>query len=141
MSRLPSRRHWPRRPLPGFGRRRQRGDTRKPIGRDFSDSRIESKDRRWWAVALVVGVLTALAMVHVRVRLIEEGYQRAAAVERVEMLLARRQVLKAETGALRNRDRLTALARERGFEKPQREFWMAQFAEHRTTLRPMELRP
>ncbi len=137
MNHVMTLRNGPRRPLFGFLRQRRRGDTRSPIGRDFSDSRVEPQGRRWWAAALVAGVLASLVMVHIRVRLIEEGYQRAAAIERVEMLLAKRQVLKAETGTLRNRGRLTALASERGFEKPQREIWLSQLAEPR----PTELRP
>jgi hypothetical protein len=137
MNQMLTRRMNPRRPLSGFLRRRRRDDTRAPIGRNFSDSGIASPARRWWAAVLAAGVLAALAIVHVRVRLIEEGYLRAAAVERVETLLAARQRLKAQTGALRNRDRLTALASERGFEKPRREIWLSQRPEpRRTELRP-----
>ena len=127
-----TRRMRPRRPLFGLGRRRRRVDGKTPIGRDFSGIRLTTPDRRWWAIALAVGVLAALAIVHVRVRLIEEGYLRAAAVERVETLLAKRQRLKAEVGTLRNRDRLNAFANERGFDKPQREIWLSP----RTELRP-----
>lgn len=129
-------------PLTGRLRRRRRADTRAPIGRDFSDSRIATSGRRWWAGLLAGGVLAALLMVHVRVRLIEEGYQRAAAIEKIEVLLAKRQVLKAETGALRNRNRLTSLAAERGFGKPQREIWLSQpTGRRRVEQQPTELRP
>ena len=75
--------------------------------------------------------MAARAVVDVRVRLIEEGYVRAAAVERVETLLAKRQRLKAQVGSLRDRNRLTALASERGFEKPEREIWLSPSPELR----------
>ena len=131
MNQVLARRNRSRWAQPSRFRRHRRTDTRAPIGRDFSESPIASPGRRWWAAILAVGVLAALLVVHVRVRLIEEGYRRAAAVEQVEILLARRQVLKAETGALRNRNRLTALAAERGFAKPQREIWPAPLIELR----------
>lgn len=127
----------------GFVRRHRRHDTRSPIGRDFAHSRAASPARRWWAAVLVAGVLAALGVVHVRVRLIEEGYLRAAAVERVETLLAERQLLKARVEALRSPDRLTALAKERGFGTPEREIWLSQRTQrHQSTdPRPAEQRP
>jgi len=132
MKQVVARRHRRRSRGSGWFGRRRRVNTRAPIGRDFADSQIRSANRLWWAALLVAGMLTALLLVHVRVRLIDEGYQRAAALERVEALMARRQVLRAETGALRDRNRLMTLALERGFDKPQQEIWLAA----RSELRP-----
>jgi len=112
---------------PVLSRRAQR---KRPVSspsrrRNFAGTRLSPRHRSGRALALAAVVLAALVVVHVRVRVIEEGYLRVAAIERVETLLEQRQRLKADIGALKNHERLTALAAELGFQRPQHEIWLA----------------
>jgi cell division protein FtsL len=77
---------------------------------------------RWQAGLLIGAVIALLAVVHVRVQLIGQGYQLAQAVERVDELIVERQRLKARVGALRNPERLNEHAGRLGLAQPVREF-------------------
>lgn len=103
-----------RRPVRGSGRARQL------IGRDV-EGRLPAISGRWKMGLLLGAVLALLAVVHVRVRTIDQGYQLAQAVERVDQLVVERQRLRARLGALRNRQRLAEHAERLGFARPERE--------------------
>jgi hypothetical protein len=105
----------------GERRAAQRRAPRDLIGRDFA-----SDGRRWrvpiWLIpGLVVGgVFAALAIAHVRVELIGQGYRRYSAVERLQALEEERRTLTARVRELRDPARLAAQAEKLGFSQPER---------------------
>ncbi len=104
-----------------FGGKSHPGRARRMIGRDIEGSLFPSVSGRWQAGLLVGAVIALLAVVHVRVQIIEQGYLRAQAVERVDELMIERQRLKARVGALLNRDRLNAYATKLELAQPEHE--------------------
>jgi hypothetical protein len=73
--------------------------------------------------AVLIGVLTlmaALALSALRIDLIRQGYDLAAAMHEEKNLLERHRVLTARVRSLRDPARLARLAEELGFERPDR---------------------
>ncbi len=101
--------------------RRGLGDARHLIGRDFANDAPRSRIPIWWIPGIVVGgVFAALAIAHVRVELIGQGYKRYSAVERLQALEEEQRSLTARVRELRDPARLAALAREMGLSRPDR---------------------
>jgi hypothetical protein len=105
------------------GRRRQRslGDARHLVGRDFGNVGPRRRIPIWLIPGFAIGaVFAALALVHVRVELIDQGYKRYSAVERLQALEEEQRILTARVGELRDPARLAALAEEMGLSRPDR---------------------
>ena len=66
------------------------------------------------------GVAAALIIAHLRVELIQQGYQRASNVKRTHQLEEEQQNLAARVRELRDPARLAALAKEMGLTRPER---------------------
>ena len=103
----------------------QRGAPRRSphelIGRDFASDGRRSRIPIWLIPGLVVGgVFAALAIAHVRVELIGQGYRRYSAVERLQALEEEKRALTARVRELRDPARLAAQAEELGFSQPER---------------------
>ena len=91
------------------------------VGREMSHLRSPKPIPIWALGCGIAGaVFAALAIVHVRVVLIEQGYARAAAVERETELTEKRRLLTAEVRRLRNPARLATLAQEFELSRPER---------------------
>jgi len=107
------------------GPRRQRGarrpgDARNWVGRDLAGALPRRRTPIWWIPGIVVGlVFAALAIVHVRVELIGQGYKRYSAVERLQALEEEKRNLTAHVRELRDPARLAELAREMGLSRPE----------------------
>ena len=99
--------------------RRGLGDARHLIGRDLANDAPRSRIPIWLIPGIAVGgVFAALAIAHVRVELIGQGYKRYSAVERVQALEEEQRSLTARVRQLRDPTRLAALAREMGLSRP-----------------------
>ncbi len=91
------------------------------IGRDLAKDAPHRRIPIWMIPGIVIGaVFAALAIVHVRVELIDQGYKRYSAVERIQALEEEKQSLTAQVRELRDPTRLTKLAREMGLSRPDR---------------------
>jgi hypothetical protein len=113
----------PRFSLPRRKQRRSRslGDPRHLIGRDLANNTPRRRIPLWLIPGIVVGgVFAALAIAHVRVELIGQGYERYSAVERLQSLEEEKRILTAQVRELRDPARLTRLAREMGLSRPDR---------------------
>jgi hypothetical protein len=112
----------PFRPKPHNHRGRSRlGDARCLVGRDLARGTARRRIPLWLIPGIVVGgVFAALAIVQVRVELIDQGYKRYSAVERLQALEEERRSLTAQVRELRDPARLTRLAREMGLSRPDR---------------------
>jgi hypothetical protein len=111
---LPPERHHHR-------RRRDPRNARILVGRDLSNDAPDRRIPIWLIPGVVVGaVFAALALVHVRVELIDQGYKRYSAVERLQDLEEEKRTLTAHVRELRDPVRLTRLAREMGLSRPDR---------------------
>jgi len=97
------------------------GDARLLVGRDLANDVPHRRIPLWLIPGLVVGaVFAALAIVRVRVELIDQGYKRYSAVERLQHLEEEKRILTAQVRELRDPARLARLAREMGFSRPDR---------------------
>jgi len=110
------------------------GNARRLIGRDVSGGALRRRIPVWLIPGISVGaVFAALAIAHVRVELIDQGYKRYSAVERLQALEEEKRALTARVGELRDPARLAKLAQKMGLARP----------DHVITLAPPgdELRP
>ncbi len=99
--------------------RRGLGDARHLIGRDLANDAPRRRIPIWLIPGIAVGgVFAALAIAHVRVELIGQGYKRYSAVERLQALEEEQRSLAARVRELRDPARLAALAREMGLSRP-----------------------
>ncbi|MCH8890771.1 MAG: hypothetical protein IH827_06820 [Myxococcales bacterium] len=95
------------------------GDARNLIGRDLAIDAPRSRLPIWLIPGIAVGgVFAALAIAHVRVELIGQGYKRYSAVERLQALEEEKRNLTAHVRELRDPARLAKLAREMGLSRP-----------------------
>jgi len=98
---------------------RRRRDGRQLIGRDFSRDLPRRRIPLWLIPGIVIGgVFAALAIAHVRVELIGQGYKRYSAVERLQALEEEKRILTARVRELRDPARLAKLAHEMGLSRP-----------------------
>jgi hypothetical protein len=101
--------------------KRELREARRLIGRDLVNTAPRRQIPIWLIPGIVVGgVFAALAIAHVRVELIGQGYQRYSAVERLQALEEERRILTAQVRELRDPARLAKLAREMGLSRPDR---------------------
>ena len=101
--------------------RRDLGDARPLVGRDLANGAPRRRIPIWLIPGIVVGgVFAALAIAHVRVELIGQGYKRYSAVERLQALEEEKRILTAQVRELRDPVRLAKLAREMGLSRPDR---------------------
>jgi hypothetical protein len=104
-------------------RRKKRGlgDARHLVGRDVGSDAPRRRIPVWLIPGFAVGaVFAALAIVHVRVELIDQGYKRYSAVERLQALEEEQRILTARVGELRDPARLATLAQKMGLSRPDR---------------------
>ncbi len=100
---------------------RRRGDAGSWVGRDLADDPPHPRKPVWLIPGIVVGlVFAALAIAHVRVELIGQGYKRYRAVERLQALEEEKRILTAQVRELRDPARLAELAGEMGLSRPDR---------------------
>ncbi len=100
---------------------RRRGGARSWVGRDFANGPPRPRKPIWLIPGIVVGlVFAALAIAHVRVELIGQGYKRYRAVERLQALEEEKRILTAQVRELRDPARLAELAGEMGLSRPDR---------------------
>jgi hypothetical protein len=106
------------------GRRGSRTADRKRsdlIGRDLAPMRRGAGGRRRLLSAALVGALmAALLLAALRIDLIRQGYDLAAAMREEQELLGEQHVLTARVRSLRDPARLALLARRLHFERPER---------------------
>ena len=101
--------------------RRDLGDARHLVGRDLVNDAPRRRIPIWLIPGFVVGaVFAALAIAHVRVELIDQGYKRYNAVERIQALEEEKRTLTAQARELRHPARLANLAGEMGLSRPDR---------------------
>lgn len=104
----------------------QRASVDHRVDRDYArarsaePSRAPRLSRRVATLSLLGAVLAALAIVAVRVRLIDQSYALASAMKRERALLEKLRVLTAQRRVLRDPVRLAALAPELGLDRPER---------------------
>ncbi|HEX9815278.1 MAG TPA: hypothetical protein VGB31_10065 [Myxococcota bacterium] len=97
------------------------GNARQLIGRDVGNDGPRRRIPIWLIPGVAVGgVFAALAIAHVRVTLIDQGYKRYSAVERLQALEEEQRNLTARLGELRDPARLAALAQKMGLSRPNR---------------------
>ena len=93
-------------------------EARNLVGRDLASDAPHRRIPLWLIPGFVVGaVFAGLAIVQVRVELIDQGYKRYSAVERLQDLEEERRILTAHVRELRDPARLTKLAREMGLSR------------------------
>ena len=101
--------------------RRELREARHLVGRDLVNDAPRRRIPVWLIPGIVVGgVFAALAIAHVRVELIGQGYKRYSAVERLQILEEEKRTLTAHVRELRDPARLAELAREMGLSRPGR---------------------
>jgi hypothetical protein len=99
--------------------KRELREARNLIGRDLASDAPRKRIPIWLIPGIVVGgVFAALAIAHVRVELIDQGYKRYSAVERLQALGEEKRILTAHVRELRDPARLAKLAREMGLSRP-----------------------
>ncbi len=99
--------------------KRELREARNLIGRDLASDAPRKRIPIWLIPGIVVGgVFAALAIAHVRVELIGQGYKRYSAVERLQALGEEKRILTAHVRELRDPARLAKLAREMGLSRP-----------------------
>jgi hypothetical protein len=100
---------------------RELGDASVLVGRDLVNDAPRRRIPLWLIPGIVVGgVFAALAIAHVRVELIGQGYKRYSAVERLQALEEEKRILTAQVRELRDPARLAKMAREMGLSRPDR---------------------
>ena len=103
--------------------RKQRGlgNARNLVGRDVGSDGPRRRIPIWLIPGFAIGaVFAALAVTHVRVELIDQGYKRYSAVERLRALEEEQRILTARLGELRDPARLATLAKKMGLSRPDR---------------------
>jgi hypothetical protein len=102
-------------------KKRGLGDAKRLVGRDVGSDGPRRRIPIWLIPGFAVGgVFAALAVTHVRVELIDQGYKRYSAVERLQALEEEQRILTARLGELRDPARLTTLAQKMGLSRPDR---------------------
>ncbi|MBW1843289.1 MAG: hypothetical protein JRE38_03780 [Deltaproteobacteria bacterium] len=102
-------------------KRRGLGDAKHLIGRDVGNDAPRRRIPVWLIPGVAVGlVFAALAITHVRVELIDQGYKRYSAVERLQALEEEQRILTARVAELRDPTRLATLAQKMGLSRPDR---------------------
>jgi hypothetical protein len=102
-------------------KRRGLGDARHLVGRDVGNDAPRRRIPVWLIPGVAVGaVFAALAVTHVRVELIDQGYKRYSAVERLQALEEEQRILTARVAELRDPTRLAKLAQKMGLSRPDR---------------------
>jgi len=95
------------------------GNARRLIGRDVSGNGLRRRIPIWLIPGIsLAAVFAALAIAHVRVELIDQGYKRYSAVERLQELEEEKRILTARVGELRDPARLAKLAQKMGLARP-----------------------
>jgi len=103
------------------GERASRRGQRNLIGRDLAPlARHAERRRRLLPVALIGTLLAALCLAALRIDLIRQRYELAAAMREEKQLVEERRLLTAQVRGLRDPARLADLAKELGFERPER---------------------
>ena len=90
------------------------------IGRDLAPIRSVANRRRLLPAALVGALMAALCLAALRIDLIRQGYELAAAMREEQQLLEEHRVLTARVRSLRDPARLALLASRLDFERPER---------------------
>jgi hypothetical protein len=103
-----------KRGAPKRANRSQRG----LIGRDLAAMHREAAGRRRWLPLLVGGLLAALCLTALRIDLIRQRYDLAAAMGEEKRLLEERRQLTARVRSLRDPALLAVRAQHLGFERP-----------------------
>ena len=99
--------------------RRRVKDVSRRLGIGFSDAPSRRRTSVGLVLVFVLGsVAAALFIAHVRVELIQQGYQRASHVTRHQQLEEEQRNLAARVRELRDPTRLAALAEEMGLARP-----------------------
>jgi hypothetical protein len=99
--------------------KRELREAKQLIGRDLVNDAPRRRIPIWMIPGIVVGgVFAALAIAHVRVELIGQGYKRYSAVERLQALEEEKRTLTANVRELRDPARLAKLAREMELSRP-----------------------
>ncbi len=102
-------------------KRRGLADAKHLVGRDVGSNAPRRRIPIWLIPGFAVGaVFAALAVTHVRVELIDQGYKRYSAVERLQALEEEQRILTARLGELRDPARLATLAQKLGLSRPDR---------------------
>ena len=102
-------------------KRRGLGDAKHLIGRDVGSDAPRRRIPVWLIPGVAIGlVFAALAITHVRVELIDQGYKRYSAVERLQALEEEQRILTARVAELRDPTRLATLAQKMGLSRPDR---------------------
>jgi len=100
-------------------RKRANRSQRSLIGRDLAAMhRDAERRRRRWIPLVVGGLLAALCLTALRIDLIRQRYDLAAAMSEEKRLLEERRLLTARVRSLRDPARLAERARQLGFERP-----------------------
>ena len=106
--------------------KRELREARNLVGRDLANDAPRRRIPLWLIPGFVVGAVCAgLAIVQVRVELIDQGYKRYSAVERLQALEEEKRILTAHVRELRDPARLAKLAREMGLSRPDRVLTLA----------------
>ena len=99
--------------------RHNQGNAKVLVGRDLAKDAPRRRIPIWLIPGVVAGgVFAALAIVQVRVDLIDQGYKRYSAVQRLQVLEEEKRNLTAQVRELRDPARLARLAREMGLSRP-----------------------
>ena len=102
-------------------KRRGLGNAKHLIGRDVGNSAPRRRIPVWLIPGFAIGaVFAALAVTHVRVELIDQGYKRYSAVERLQALEEEQRILTARLNELRDPARIATLAQKMGLSRPDR---------------------
>jgi hypothetical protein len=102
-------------------KRRGLGDAKNLVGRDVGSDATRRRIPIWLIPGLAIGaVFAALAVTHVRVELIDQGYKRYSAVERLQALEEEKRTLTARLNEMRDPARLATLAQKLGLSRPDR---------------------
>jgi hypothetical protein len=106
---------------PSRRRPRSIGLANRRLGIDLVQTHMRKGLSVWLIPGCVLGgVIAALAIAHVRVELIQQGYQRVSDVKRHQQLEEEQRNLAAQVRELRDPARLAALAKEMGLARPER---------------------
>jgi hypothetical protein len=110
------------RPGPAPARRAAAAAPIRLVGRDFAGQRGGRASRGFLAVLVGAAVVAGLALAALRNDLIRMRYDLSEAMQQERELLEERRELTAKVVALRDPARLSRLARERGFVRPEQVF-------------------
>ena len=111
-------------------RQHRLNDGNRRLGVDLARASSRRRISIWLVPGWVLGgVVAALIIAHLRVELIQQGYQRASNVKGTQQLEEEQQNLAARVRELRDPVRLAALAKEMGLTRPERVISLAPRSE------------